>query len=372
MQLVCTKAPLTPMPTVVFRVDASVSIGTGHWMRCLALAKPLYAKGCRIVFLSKQPHKACLKHLDTLGFTWIDIANDSDGIQWLQLQPKPLDALIVDHYGINATWETQVRPLVKQLGVIDDLANAPHQCDWLINPSLHPNTNNGIVEAKDLYANYLPPTATVFAGPAYTMLHNCFSDYPKRPRLTTKPQHIGVCFGGSDPTGETLKLLKALLAAQHNPVYHALTLVHWTLVAGGANTQWVTLQSLVNTLQSLSINVTLLPEVTAMAPLMTQCDLWLGAGGTMTWERYATGLYGITISVANNQVPICKAMHQHGMGYYLGPATDVSGQLILDTLLNVLNNPSQQLKVATLGPQWVDGQGALRVYKVICDHGLTV
>jgi len=39
---------------IFFRVDSSVKIGTGHTMRCLALARRLQGKGVDVSFICKK------------------------------------------------------------------------------------------------------------------------------------------------------------------------------------------------------------------------------------------------------------------------------------------------------------------------------
>ena len=42
-------------------------------------------------------------------------------------------------------------------------------------------------------------------------------------------------------------------------------------------------------------------NVTAMAKLMAEADLAIGAGGTTTWERCCLGLPAVLLIVADNQ-----------------------------------------------------------------------
>ena len=52
---------------------------------------------------------------------------------------KPYEWLIVDHYALDSRWEVQMRPFVKKIMVIDDLADRRHDCDVLLDQNLFEN-----------------------------------------------------------------------------------------------------------------------------------------------------------------------------------------------------------------------------------------
>ena len=53
---------------VIIRVDASIQIGTGHVMRCLALAEGLRNRGVKVKFISKQYNDNLFKKIINHGF----------------------------------------------------------------------------------------------------------------------------------------------------------------------------------------------------------------------------------------------------------------------------------------------------------------
>jgi spore coat polysaccharide biosynthesis predicted glycosyltransferase SpsG len=76
-----------------------------------------------------------------------------------------------------------------------------------------------------------------------------------------------------------------------------------------------------------------------MAALMAASDLYIGAGGTTTWERCSLGLPGICIATAENQVEIAKALHQAGVHRFLGRANEITDELIVNEVNQVLAAP---------------------------------
>ncbi|HIA05577.1 MAG TPA: hypothetical protein EYN71_02520 [Flavobacteriales bacterium] len=65
---------------------------------------------------------------------------------------------------------------------------------------------------------------------------------------------------------------------------------------------------------------------------MKKADLYLGSGGTSTWERCCLGLPSLVISTGDNQVRQNKYLFKKGVIQYLGSAESVSREKITKAL----------------------------------------
>ena len=141
---------------VTIRTDSSLQIGTGHLMRCLTLADALRHENAQTVFICRGLSEHFRSLIQSRGHTvhqlpdvaeadvksgqdlphgmWLGTDWDTDARQTQAAleTSAPVDWLIVDHYALDARWESQLRPLAKKIMVIDDLADRPHDCDLLL------------------------------------------------------------------------------------------------------------------------------------------------------------------------------------------------------------------------------------------------
>ena len=312
----------------VFRVDASTQIGSGHVMRCLTLAQKLKKeKQADVYFVMRLLEGNLIELVKSKGFTVFTLpkAPLNDGLKgyakWLavtQMQdaeetnavisqlPK-IDLLVVDSYAIDYEWESMLHPYVKQIMVIDDLANRKHDCDILLDQNYSYNMHHK-------YDGLVPKTCQKYIGPQYLLLREEF--YKVKKHLKKRDGSINnilVFFGGSDLTNETKKAMEAIKLLNKPEI-------KVNVVVGASNKN----KEQIKEICSSDEQFTFYCQVENMAELMNEADLAIGAGGTTTWERCFMELPSIVISIADNQHAGCKFIAENTKVIsYLGKSSDV-------------------------------------------------
>ena len=363
---------------VSFRVDASIEIGAGHVMRCLTLAEALREHGARARFLCRAQPGDLIETIRERGFAVDALRGDVDGAtaalgaarapahaawlgaDWLTdaretqslLADAALDWLIVDHYALDAQWERELRGGCRRLMVIDDLADRPHDCDLLLDQNL------GRVAGD--YENLIPRSCVVLAGPRYALLRPEFARlraYSLRRRVEPKLENILVTMGGVDRANVTGAVLSALSECR-------LPEDIVVKVVMGPTAPW--LEDVRAAAARAPWKTNVLVDVREMAQLMADSDLAIGAAGGTSWERCCLGLPTLVFALADNQLPIARALAGTGAAIEVeldqkGSCADLCRPLALmmegDEL--IIRKMSEAASVV------VDGRGTDRVVSCI-------
>ncbi len=128
------------LPRILFVADAGPTVGGGHVMRCLTLARALEDEGAACAFVATPAVAAVL---DAFG---ADVARIAAGPAELAAAAaravSDFDAVVIDHYGLAAPDHRAIaagRPAL----VIDDLADRPWPPTWSwtrVRPARRPTT----------------------------------------------------------------------------------------------------------------------------------------------------------------------------------------------------------------------------------------
>ncbi|MFG6118363.1 UDP-2,4-diacetamido-2,4,6-trideoxy-beta-L-altropyranose hydrolase [Thalassobacillus sp. B23F22_16] len=323
---------------VCFRVDSSRWIGTGHVMRCLVLAEQLQLNGAEVTFVCRRLPGDLTGFIENRGyglrtlpslqstdqkhyFQWFRANWKLDAMQTINfIRKKQIDWLVTDHYAIDEKWEQFTKPYANQIMVIDDLADRPHNCKILLDQNFYPNS-------QKRYEHLVGPQTIMLLGPKYFLLREEFKFVRQRERDGSVTR-ILISFGGSDPTKETLKALKAVQCLNN-------TKCIIDVVIGKSNLDYVSIKSIC----ADNPNFRLHYQIDYIAELMAKADLSIGAGGSTTWERCYLSLPAITIETAENQSEILYSLSKLGAVYHLGTSEAVDEKDIARAVKKLMENP---------------------------------
>ena len=373
---------------ILFRVDASHFIGTGHLMRCLTLAEEMTKNGAICHFLSIQ-QPGSLNHLiiakgyslhflasnstgyPTSTFTgcdgevpfeysdWLRDGWEKDAQESLKVVSKiNPDWLIIDHYGIDERWESDLKRSCSNIMVIDDLANRRHNCKILLDQTFKRSSED--------YKTLVGDGVKLLCGSKYAILRPEFllrRDESLLRRQNPKLSNLLITMGGVDRFDATSEVLNALCKAEL-PNAFEITVVM------GKEAPW--LKKVQSLAQELPWDVNVLNGVEDMAEIMTFSDLAICAGGSTVWECCCLGLPSIIVVVAENQRDGCMRLTSNNLVRVIDSIGQVKNEL-KKNLKFFIRNVTELSKYAENMKTVTNGFGV----KIVCEtilnrRGVTV
>ncbi|MEY0737795.1 UDP-2,4-diacetamido-2,4,6-trideoxy-beta-L-altropyranose hydrolase [Providencia stuartii] len=339
---------------VIFRVDASKWIGTGHVMRCLVLADELKKKQVEIMFACLPQQGDLIDLINQKGYSLLKLSAvtkpitprfDGDYAYWLQrsVQEDAIDFLsnvqnadwvIVDHYALDYPWEKMIKDKLScKILSIDDL-NRNHHSDIILDQNIWPNIST----------RYKTFSKKKLLGPTYALLRENFAKLHREP-IKQKNQVIAF-FGGSDPTNECKKLFNAALKLQKFP----FTL---KIITGRQSENY----KLINKLNT-SPNIEIFQYLDNFDEELASSRYAIGASGTSNWERFCLRIPSTIVAVAENQKELSSFLAEKKLVKSLGLGTQTTEQVYCKELKR-LSKIWEQIKPFDLLD--VDGLGSSRI-----------
>lgn len=270
---------------ILFRTEASQTIGTGHLMRCLALAEICREQGRQAVFVMSECPAPLAKRLSAGKLELVMLENGFDIAELLsvirRLQPS---AIVIDGYGFDEHYRRSLSATGLPVLAMDD-GNIPHplHADIVLNASPLASATH--------YAS-VAPGARLLLGPAYAPLRAEFRHCPVNEETSVDAaQHVLVTFGGGDPLGLTYPVVDALLEALPQQVL-------LDVVVGGAVADADKIDALA---RRHGNRIHLHKNTTRMAELMGHAGMAIAAAGSTLWELAYLAIPTLAVVVADNQ-----------------------------------------------------------------------
>jgi UDP-2,4-diacetamido-2,4,6-trideoxy-beta-L-altropyranose hydrolase len=343
---------------VVFRVDASTQIGTGHVMRCLALAQAWQDTQGQAIFVMTTSVPALEERLQSEGMQVVHLTTEPgslDDAQQTATLAHQFGAtwVVVDGYHFGGEYQQILKQSKLHLLFIDDYGHAEYYyADFVLNQN---------ISADEQWYNNREPYTQLLLGSRYALLRREFWQWQGWQR-TVPPvaKKVLVTLGGADPDNVTLKVIQSLQIVEVEEL-------EAVVVVGGSKPHYENLKMAV---QDSRYPIQLQRNVTNMPELMAWADVAISAGGSTCWELAFMGLPSILLILAENQRAIAQKLATLNQAINLGWHQDVESQNIADPLSALVQSTEQRTNMIKVSQKIVEGQGADAVVRNLAANSI--
>jgi UDP-2,4-diacetamido-2,4,6-trideoxy-beta-L-altropyranose hydrolase len=343
---------------LLIRADATEAIGTGHVMRCLALAQAWKDAGGAALFISALLPEAIERRIRREGFE-IEIqshapgsADDAHGTGRAVRRFDP-DWIVCDGYAFGTDFQARMRRTGAKLLVVDDYAHLPeYDADVILNQNLGADRLGYPARSR---------RPELLLGPRYALLRREI-----REEILSEGQdresglRLVVTMGGADPGNASAAVLANLRRAAE-----VGRLASVVVLLGPAN-RWQTEVEAACEAFTGATGVAATPhfDPPELPDLLRSGDLAVSAAGSTCWEFAYFGIPMLLLVTAENQRMVATNIQAAGFGIDAGePSADMPGLVqAFDTLAC---SPSLRSRMSHAARRSVDGRGVLRVREAL-------
>jgi spore coat polysaccharide biosynthesis predicted glycosyltransferase SpsG len=341
---------MTPGQVIALRCDAGPSTGTGHVVRCVAVAEELAARGAVPVFVGTLGGVAFVEaQVRDRGFAWHELPDTSVAGVVATVSTLEAAAVVLDSYELPPGLGEALRASgVAVLAVVDDAIRG-------IDADVYVEQNYG---SETLNLD-VPPGSRLLAGVGNALLRDVVRRRrPDVPRpATARTPRVVAFFGGTDTFGAAPILVAALAATGR--AFDA------SVVAVGHEARTALRAVALAPRQTLE----LLDPVADLPALLVDVDLVVSAAGTATWELLCLGVPSALVAVVDNQEASFARLSRSGLVAPLGvlPTIARDPSPAVATLRHLLDDPTARQELGARAWAAVDGDGRVRVVDALLD-----
>jgi spore coat polysaccharide biosynthesis predicted glycosyltransferase SpsG len=281
---------IQPGNVVLFRVDAGRKPGLsyGHLMRCGVLASGLREYFRSRCFFAMTTTQDGIKQAHSMGLSLVPLKNSR-----FELPSGDIFAVVFDLPQGLTDFDYELIPngSIRTI-IIDDAGNTIPIADVILNSSITATSKS------------YPQNAKLLLGPDYLILPETYEHARKQRHTRPTGTAVLITYGGSDPSGLTVRTLSAL--SEHKwPVE-----VYFTIVMGPGFAE----KSIVaNLAQRLEGQIKVVDNPPDLLPYFSDADLAICAGGRTLYELGALGVPTIAVASIEHEISVVKAFGEKNL-----------------------------------------------------------
>jgi len=331
-------------PSVVFRTNASSSIGMGHLNRCISIAEEMVTRGWMVSFVVRRAKRedpygrlrSTVKHILELPAA-MDKRKDLRSMTCLVSDTRP-DLTIVDSYEVGEDYLKALQRAGSSTVFIDDLAKIRSGADLILNYNVGfgPKDYSKVKDARLLLGlKYCPLGKLVLS---------------QRARMSRPFSQPAVA----------KELLVTLGASKHNRTFENILRTLGRL-------DWLKKVQVTSVRPSprYDSRFSFKGYVKDLPALIQKTPLAITAGGSTCYQLACLGVPSLIYILAKNQQRIAEGLDASGLGVNLGPANPFNGEGLLETLSDLAQDQRMRERMAKTAFGAVDGLGARRIVDVM-------
>ena len=298
--------------------ECGIQVGTGHVMRCLALAQAWRRAGGDVTFLMREGLAAIEERIRAEGVLLQTLPGEGGG------SPEDFDRAaidagcpiaVLDGYSFGASEQATLSGAGIRVLTIDDYGHASdYPVRWVLNqnayatPEMYGRTNHN---------------SKLLLGPAYALLRDEFSPWIGWKRaIPDRARKILITIGGSDPDNASEQILQSLALLKSSP-----------------------------------------------EDSPGDSEAIAGAGVT-SYELCYMGLPSMLLIVAENQRRTAERLSELGMAVNAGTSREFRAGWFAGELRALMESSERRAAMSGCARELVDGLGSERVRAALIDRGL--
>jgi UDP-2,4-diacetamido-2,4,6-trideoxy-beta-L-altropyranose hydrolase len=334
--------------SLLIRSDANTIIGTGHVMRCLALAQACMENGGTITFLMAPGAPALEERIRSEGMKVRNISespgsNDDATVTGKYANDIGSQWIVVDGYHFGAEYQKKLKECGCRVLFIDDFGHSDHYyADIVLNQNI--NADSSCYQKTEFSTQLL-------LGTKFVLLRKEFLKWTNADRkIPDVAKNVLVTFGGGDSDNITQNVINALKQIRTE----GLEVIS---VIGGVNPHAETLCQSVMDHPHFSI----MTDITNISDLMEWADIAISSGGSTCWELAFMGLPSIIVPVAQNQKPHTAALKANGLIKCIEMDEIVDPEVTAKKIQALLLSHDERSSLSHSMKGLIDGRGSFRV-----------